>query len=425
MKNLIFVLLMNVMGAAFAAPPALCVNSWCLSEQAFGVLYQQAEARQPGLDKTGFRHELVNRHLVAAHARAQKTALLNDRHDVGFSQATELEQMRYAVYHGAYQAAFVAYARQQLDDDGLKAYLTSPIHLQGVDIEAALQLKNRQRLAMTDSQHDAAKTITVVSYRFPQAGQQSVTLATLYDQQNVQGRQAMHAPDRMAFLQKALQNHLAEAYFFWWLETQGALSVTDRDSIDQALADQQVHDAWLKHEGLLDVMHDDGNTPALQAAMQRVTGKLIVAWYARHKKDIQVVDSVRAFHVACATQEDCLNAKAALEAGEAADQVAARFADKQHHQAVELGVFSRQQHRLEWLPGLAMMQQPGRFSVPVRAPDGHWEVVWVEDRRAGVLPVTDVTVQHQARRALAQQQLLDDYHQLLGKLRQQAKVVLP
>lgn len=422
-KTAIFALLISFATTAFAATPTLCVNHWCLTPNAFDVLYQNAKAQQPNITEKALKTTLVNRHLIAAYANQQSFDWQDDKHHVGFSAASELQQNRYALYHRAFNAEFVAFAQTHLTDEGLKPYLTSPPHLQGADIDAALELNNKQRIGMTDAQRQQAKTVVLATYQFPSLPQQTITLASIYDQQNLQGRHALHTQPAQPFLQDAVKSELAQAYFFWWLDQQAPLKAEERQAIDQALIDRQINDAWLKQQGLLDIMHADNTTPALKAAMQNVTDKQINDWYGQHKKEFAVVDQVQAFHIACATQEQCSQAKKALEAGQDAKQVAKQYADKHIQQTLNLGVLTREKNRMQWIANAAMMQKVGQFSIPLRAPDGHWEVIWITDKKSDVLPASDLTIQHQARRSLAQSQLLDDYTTLLNQLRQQAKVI--
>ena len=124
--------LLCLAGVAQAAPASLCVGNWCLPKPAFDLLYQDAQARQPGLTTSAYQQQIVDTRLLAQYASSQHFQIAGDPYGVGFSPATRLEQERYALFHGLLGNRFVDYAKTHLGKNGLNAFVKAPIHDAGV-----------------------------------------------------------------------------------------------------------------------------------------------------------------------------------------------------------------------------------------------------------------------------------------------------
>jgi hypothetical protein len=189
------------------------------------------------------------------------------------------------------------------------------------------------------------------------------------------------------------------------------------------LVDRQLTNAWLEQRGLVQVEGSDEN-PYVLAAAAKVTQKQIDAWYPFHKQEFGVVNSVHVYHLACVTQAKCMEGREALRKGEKAADVVKKYGDSQHQGKVDLGVMTRQKNGLEWMASFAMMQTPGSYSKAIRAPDGHWEVVWVSKKQAGYLPADSETVRTMGARSIARAKLLEQHNALIARLRGQVKIVI-
>lgn len=425
MKWLISLLLLPSIAMAAAAKSALCVDGWCLTQDAFNLLYEAAASRLPGLDQATYRQELVDVRLLANYARAQQFTPDATPHQVGFSAATEADKRLYSLLRRAKWQAFSEYSRKQLGKKGLNQYLLTPIHTHGLDIEAALKPVNRKAIAMTDEQLAAAVDIELVSYQFPRQPKQSLTLAQVYQRQNVQGRLALqNKQGRDHLIKKLVRDYLLEDYFYWWLQQQSDLDSKDLASVKQALSDRHLHNAWLQHQGLVEHLHTNASSRLVKRAAQ-VSQQQINDWYQQHKEDFKVTNSVHVMHLACVTKADCQAGHEALEQGRPVSDVVKQYADKSLQGDTDLGVMTRSEDGLKWITSLAMLQQPGSYSEPVHSPEGHWEVVWVTEKKQGYLAADSSSVRYRASRDIARAELLEEHHQLMEELHQQAQVTLP
>lgn len=409
-------------GAAQAAP-VLCVGSWCLSPAAFNLLLHNAQVREPDLTPATFKQQLADVRLLASYARTQHFAAAGDPFGVGFSPKVKLERERYSLFQRQLNTAFNAYAKAHLGDNGLNAFLTAPIHDHGLDIDSALRADNRKAIGMTAKQLAAAHKIVLARFGFPPDAAQQFTLAALYAEQNVQGRLALQQQGA-SVIRAAVHARIKQQYFYWWLAHHSGLTEADITHVGEALADRQINNEWLEHQGLVEVMHDHASSRLEEVASQ-VSQQQVAAWYQQHKNNFRITNSVQAQHLACANEVDCKAGRALLIKGEKPAEVAKRYASKTQQQSTDLGELSRVKDGMRWITSLAMLQQPGEFSRPVRAPDGHWEVVWVSSRETGFLPADSSSVRYQASRAIARAQLLAEHQQLMAKLRQHSKVVTP
>lgn len=424
MKRLFLsILLIATSGAAFAASDALCVNHWCVSSDVFQVMYQSMKVNQPNLTQADLRKELVDARLLAQYARKQGFTLPETPYHVGFSNETRIDQERYSLLYRQHVTAFMASTKQDLGKKGLEIYLLDPIRVTGIDIDAALKPANLRRVGMTPVQLDAAKTIQLARFQFPKSEPETITLEEIYKRQNVQGRLALQKPDSADFLRHAVEQQIKAAYFFWWLTHNTTLTTDDITRIGQVLRDRLLTNRWMQKHGIVEVMHYEAG-PSFEAKVDAVTQQQVAAWYRHHKADFRVTNRVRAMHIACDSKLDCSAARNALLAGKDVAEVVAKYADKTHQQKTDLGNLTRQKDGMQWLTSLAMLQEPGKYSLPVRAPDGHWEVVWVSEKEVGFLPADSSAVRYEASRAIAHAELLQEHKALMQQLRQHATITM-
>ncbi len=424
MKRLVCIAFMMCfsVGALAAAPTALCVNHWCLSPQAFQLLYQ-AEQRHAttSVSEADYKQQLVDVRLLANYARQQGFESPQTPYNVGFGPAIERQREAYSLFHGQLVKPFTEYIKAHLDKKGLNAYLLSPIHAKGMDIDAALKADSRRTIGMTPEQLDAAKSIVLVRYQFPGAPEQTFTLAELYLQQNVQGRLALQQRGSQ-FIRAQVRQQVMKRYFYWWLHRKSGWQPDAIAAVKQALVDRQLNNAWLEQQGLVHIVHDNRNV-RLEKAAKQVTDEQIADWYNNHKADFLVPKSVHAFHLACNSRQACEKGRKAMINGIDPSEVMLRYADPAFQKgSVDLGVLTRKNDGMQWLTNAAMLQEEGEYSVPLRAPDGHWEVVWVKDAQSTYLPVDSSSVRYQASRAIARIQLLEAHQALMQRLRQQADI---
>lgn len=407
-------------GAAQAAP-VFCVDDWCLSQTAFDLLLKNAQQQQPDMTAAAYKQELVEVRLLAGYARQQHFQVEADHFGVGFRPEVKLEREVHGLFHSQLSKNFNTYAKANLDKTGLNAFLKAPLHVTGVDIDSALKPDNRKRIGMTPAQLAAAEKIRLARVQFPGDKEKVFTLAELYQQQNVQGRLALQQqPDSIA---QQTRNWVQRQYFYWWLAHHSGLQANDISKVREALADRQLSNAWLEQQGLVEVMHDHANS-RLEAAAKQVSDKQIADWYRQHKDSFRITNSVQAAHLACATEAACKAGRQALVQGDKLDEVIKRYADPAHQKSAQLGQLTRKKDGMHWLTSLALLQQPGDYSRPVRAPDGHWEVVWISDKQTGYLPPDSSSVRYQASRAIAKAELLAEHQTLMQQLHKQHKVVM-
>jgi hypothetical protein len=254
-----------------------------------------------------------------------------------------------------------------------------------------------------------AAATRLVSYTLPGAQPAALSVADIFERQNVQGRMAFFARDTAFMARQARERVSALLIDQWARQRFGDEAVAD---LRQALSDQDDVRAAMGLYGLADGAEDV--SPIQEALAQKVTKAEIRVWYQANKEQFRRIDRVRARHIR--VRSEALAAMIADKAARGADFAALARAHSIAVDAARGGALGWIRAGVEpsWLEALALQQPAGKVSKPYReavAPgrQAHWEIILVERRIDSYQPAGSETVRYLARKAIARERARTEF----------------
>jgi hypothetical protein len=324
---------------------------------------------------------------------------------VGFERNAALEQQLAGALRHAFREQ-TGVSLKELDRVILENRVPDSDALEGI-----FGKPGKLQLGYTVGQEQSALAdrIVLVHFQLPEGQPSALSIGDVLRRQNVQGRMEFFNRNISYMLQQA-RSHVANLLVFdWAVRRFGASQVAD---LRQALAD---HDDVRAGMALFGLAEDVEAASLVQATLARqVTQQDIDAYYKAHKDQFRRLERVRARHITVDSEERAAALVAQLRKGASFAALA-----RSHSTAADaasggdLG-WVRADETSSWLASLALQQERGKVSNPLRAPVGpgeraSWEIILVEQRQEGHHPAESETVRYQARRAIAHQRARDEF----------------
>lgn len=411
--------------------PALAarVNGEPLSQSLVSTLLGIAQRGDGAVTRATVLQALIDDRLAAMHARSVAGESLIEDNKVGFSPATQVDQAVVASVQAGFRDRLEASLKRERGGtlDGVIQAEHAPT---AAEWRAVLGPDNglRAEYLLTLSESEAATRVTLLRYRFAHEAPAQITLRDVYEGQNVQGRNQLHARNAEFALGQA-RELVKRRYILRWARSAVGLGATDFAVFRRAIEDRLVHGGWMAHLGVAADIHDDPQH--LKDLQARVTPEEVRAYYDAHRDEFRRIERVRARHIRVRDEAAAQGLLARLGQGEA-------FADLARELSVatdaasggDLGWIVHDGQRQDWRDSLAFLQSPGQPSRPVRMPGAAgeapvWEILLVEEREMGWQPADSESVRYLASQAIARQQALVDYRATLARLREAADIRLP
>jgi hypothetical protein len=411
--------------------PALAatVNGEPLSNAFVDAMLRIASTGDPSITRAAVINALIDDRLIAAHTRATEPDEEHiENNKVGFSPAMQIEQAVVSNLQAGFRKQLEAQVKREKGGslNGLIVAERAPTPAQWKAVVGSgegLQLE----YALNEKQRAAAAAVVLLKYRLGgKPGQ--ISLLDVYEAQNVQGRNQLHARSGEFALGQA-RELLKNRYIMHWARSPAGLGEADFKVLRRAMEDRLVHSEFMAHMGVAADIHDDPQH--LKDLQANVTREEIHAYYDAHRDEFSRIEKVKARHIRVAEEKVAQEIGERLKKGE-------KFADlaKQFSMAADaasggdLGWIEHGSKGNGWLESLAFLQKPGLPSRPVRMPGGPgenpaWEILLVEERVTGWQDRDGETVRYLAGQAIAKQKALKEYRGLLEKLRRDAVIRQP
>jgi parvulin-like peptidyl-prolyl isomerase len=272
-------------------------------------------------------------------------------------------------------------------------------------------------------QLEAARKLALLRYAMPDGGVEgSITLADVYERQNVQGRVAIIARDADFMLAQARQLVGAQYVLHWSARRLGEAALAD---LRAALADQADAQAFMRMHGMGEDAH--GESVLIDQLARQSSSDEVRDYYRRHREQFVRIERVRARHIRVADEATAAKVAALLAGG--ADFAASARRHSIAPDAASGGELGWVRHGAAppWLAQLVFTFEEGEVSPPVRmpgGPDDHpaWELVRVEQRVQGYQPIESESVRYVASRAIGREKALARLAALRKQLKQSARV---
>lgn len=412
------------------ADPALAatIDGEPMSNAFVDMMHAIARKGDPGVTRATVVQALIDDRLIARHARANvKDEPLIEDNKVAFSPAMQIRQAMVSNLQAGFREQMEARLKKEKGGtlDGTIVAERAPTAAEW-DAVLGKDTGLRAEYALDDKGRAAADRLVLLRYRFGQeAGR--VTLREVYEAQNVQGRNQLHARDG-AFALGQARLLLKQRWILRWGASPEGLGKADFAVFARAMEDRLVHTGFMAYLGVAVDIHDDPlHIKALQA---RVTPEEIRAYYEAHRDDFQRIEKVHARHIRVKEEALAQSLFERLHKGESVEALARQYSvAADAASGGDLGWIVHDDKGRGWLASLAFVQKPGVPGKPVRLPgapgeEPGWDIMVVDDRVMGYYPVDSETVRYLASQAIARQKALAEYRGTVDDLRRQADIRL-
>lgn len=368
---------------------------------------------------------IIDEALLAQHARKTLPAqVLSVENKVGFLRSVQQEDRTIALIRKANEKVLRA-AIEQLPGKTLDGIYTFNKELTESRYKELFELKSKVNIEATPEQIETAKKTQVASVNLS-GKQSSLTLWDIYQRQNVQGRLAMHNSD-LKHLKSEARQRVGSLFVLDWAKNN--LPEQDLNAIKQIILNEQHKTTLLQNMGLYADVHDDN--PVLREKAQSISEKEILEFYNEHKDEFEVVEKVKARHIRVTSQDLADKIHHEIKDGLSFEKAVKKYSiadDKNKPVPGDLGWLERKDKKRSWLHSVAFTHREGQVSVPFRSPQNQgdivYEIIFVDERVDGYLPVTDPTVYYEASRDIALKKLKQEFFDLQKKLRSNADIRL-
>lgn len=409
---------------------AATIDGEPLSNRFVDVMHRIALPGDPTITRAAVVQALVDDRLVARHARATDPhGHLIEDNKVAFSPAMQIEQAMVSNLQAGFREQLEARLKREKGKglDGLVFAETSPTPAQwgsvfpskpGLLLEYALDARARA----------AAAKIVLMRYRLGKEAPGRLTLLDVYDAQNIQGRNELHARnDRFAIEQARLL--FKHRFILHWARTSPeGLGEADFAVFRRAMEDRLVHGGWMAHLGVAADIHDDPQH--LKDLQAKVTPEEVRAYYDSHRDEFRRIEKVKARHIRVQDEATARKVEARLQKGESFAALVQEFSQAEDAASGgDLGWIVHGDKVHGWLDSLAFLQQPGVPSRPVRLPgaageEPGWEILVVDERVMGWQPVDSESVRYLASQSIARDKALAEYRDAVEQVRREADLRL-
>lgn len=390
-----------------------------LAKRVLEMLWFNQKNAENALDKKQILQQVLDDALLAAYAHQHyKEPELLENSQVGFADSVLREQEITALLRTFFKTEISA-ALRDLNQNKQGLYqldknMNTEVLLKNFSLQAGLMIE------ATPAQLNYAKHTQVAL--LPDGSQ--ISLWDIYQRQNIQGKLSL-LKGNMDFLQQQIEKRAMELFILQ--QGKQLLTSSEWQSLVQVLENRQDKNGLLRQLGFMQDMHDDN--PVLREKALHVSDADIRAYYAQHKDNFQIVNKVKVRHIQLADQASADAVFKKIQKGLAFDDAVENYsiaADKKD--GGKLGWLLREDKDRHWLHALSFLQQKDVASRPVRSPASSaqevYEILMVDEREMGYLPVSDTGVRYEISRAVALSKMRDDFINLQKKLRDEQVVHL-
>ena len=412
-------LLMVALAGATPRDPEVVaeVDGAALTRPVLAVFLASARLHDDRVTARQVLADLVDIHLMGAWYR-EKHAVDHGPARVGYDRAIRADRDTAALIRVAYRDALAAALDAHGWDSPLDA-VAGPWHLDTDKLAPILTADSGLRLALNERQRAAARRWVVARYRFPGGEERRLTLARLYDAQNIALKTRFHNLDGAA-MADAAGAWVRRAFVLDWFERRAPLEPAERDWIRQLVLDRLDQRALLRALGLSDDPHDDNLR--LREVAETIPDKDIRRYYQLHREHFRRVEKVRAARLYLPDQALAARVHQRLQGGAPLAEVARRHADRPGV-SYQAPAWLQRGDPDGWLTGFAFTVEEGAVSPPARVPgEARWVIVAVDRRREGFQAADSEAVRYQASRVLARERLRERLRTGLARRQAAARV---
>ncbi len=385
-----------------------------------------AHAQNPDIDRKTVLDSLIDNHLFATQLDHDHGHEDGGSGTVTYSEAARAENDLFRLirraYSGRIEAALEAAQVKQPAD-----LFVGELLVEREQLAPMLALNPGLYARMSDDQMAAAQQLVLVQYRHADGSVHDLTLADLYERQNIQLKVQLHDLN-MEFLRQAASQFVATQFVLSWFDTESGLDAASVAAVKQFSREKLEKDEALHTLGLMQDIHDDN--PELKLLAQQVSEDEVQAYYEANRDQFQRVERVRARHIQLGSQALADQVFRELQAGLSLEQAIAQYsqaADKDAPVPGDLGWIERADRHTHWLRSIAFVQPLQKVSAPFRSPGAAndqvvWEIIYLDEKVMGYQPADSEGVRYEASKAIAREKLQQRLAQTRERLWREADI---
>jgi parvulin-like peptidyl-prolyl isomerase len=417
-------LLLTLLQSSAVASVAARIDGQALHALSVDAAWQAALATDAKARRAAALDTLIANRLLAEAARKRfGEAALSAGQRVAFAREVGFDDQLTSTLRTLYGAQIDSELAQLVG--GIDGMIRGQAPPGQAALDAVFGEPNRLRLDATldAAQLERARALVLLRYALPHGGAEgALTVADVYQRQNVQGRVAMFARDMPFMLQQAKQRVAALYVQDWGRRRFGADAVAD---LRRTLAEQADVQALMRMHGAGEDAHAD--SVLLDQLARQVTAAQVGDYYRRHRDQFMRIERVRGRHIRLPDESTAQAVAAQLAAGASFAELARRHSIATDAASGGALGWVRHEGTPGWLAQLLFTYPAGQASPPVRTPAGPddkapWEIVLVERREQGYQAADSESVRHVASRAIARQSALAQLQALRKDLLRKARV---
>lgn len=408
---------------------AATINGEPLPDSVVSLMQTLAQRTDKQASRSDVVQAMIDDRLLATVARQQySVAELLEDNKVGFKPEIQIEQSLVSWLQSGYGPQLDAAVKAEKSGklDGLILARHEPAR---ADWNAVLGAKPKMLLeyALDEKGRKAAAAVVLLSYRLDAKTRGRISLLDVYDAQNVQGRNQLHARDA-GFAMAQAQQLLQWRYVMRWAQTRSGLGAEGYAVLRRAVEDRLLRDGWMALTGISSDIHDDNEN--LKKLAASATPAEIHAYYEAHRDEFRRIEKVRARHIRVADEKTANDVYSRLQQGEDFSALARRVSQAgDAGQGGEMGWIVHGEKSLSWLESLTFVQKTGVASRPFRSPGAPgenpaWEILLVDEKVEGWQAEDSPEVRYVAAQDIARKKALQNYRDTLARVRAAADIRL-
>jgi len=396
-----------------------------LSKDVVEIFWQSYNHPSRPISPPQAMQRILDEALLAEHARKTLPKdILNLENKVGFLLSVQHEDRSIALIRKANEESLKK-AIQKMPNKSLDGIYQFNKNLSADEYKKLFSLKSKVNIEATPEQLEIAKKTPVATLTLD-GKETTLSLWDIYRRQNVQGRLSMHNGN-LDHLKSETRQRVGSLFVLNWAKEN--LPEQDLKAIQQIVLNEQHKKTLLQNMGLYADVHDDN--PVLREKAQSISEEEVLEFYNEHKDEFEVVEKVKARHIRVKSQDLADRIHHEIKDGLSFEKAVKKYSiaeDKNNPIPGDLGWLVRKDKKRSWLHSVAFTHRAGQVSVPFRSPQNQgdivYEIIFVDERVDGYLPVTDPTVRYEASRDIALKKLKEEFYSLQKRLRNEADIHL-
>lgn len=410
------------------------VDNWAVPKSSFEIYYAYHASLKHEVTQESLLTSIIDDRLISQHALQTIGAKkISDETAVGYKSEVAQRDLFINILRSQFDAQ-ISKSIVASDKGTLQSYVTKAFDMSQDQFKNYVSSQTKKQTfllvyKLSERQIEIAKQTVLMSYKFPDAKAEDITLWDIYQITNVQERIALHKSD-FDKVKTLLQRLMATNYTLYWVKHFSGLSNSEITTINEFIYQNQIAGQYYRYSGFKAGIHQDN--PKLKEVAEQVSLAEIKRYYQQHKNDFSTIIKLKARHITLGSQSEADQVYKVLKSGLSFKDAIQKYSiAKDKHSTIpgNLGWIERSDKNKGWLKSIPFTQKEKYFSPPFMSPlnmgkERVWEIVYVDERVDGFYPADSETVRYKSSRHIAELKISEQVKILRKKLQTNASIRL-